>query len=232
MDAGQVPPLRHRDLWVRAKDAWQKDRSRASWIKAHLEWPEAERRGFSLQAWLGNQHADKLAGLGAAEHGLDQPTVDRVVNSVHQAKLMQSWFVRVLELLGDSPPVVPLPGRRQRMARPANPPRQQPRGDPGDHGPISSTAQGWQCGSCHRVVSFRCGWKEWRRIPCAPQRFTYPLNGPTVPQVALPAGCTAHHFETVDGRTRCVLCGRTSLQRWRSKLGLTCPLVPAAPPAQ
>ena len=164
-----MPPLRHRDLWVRAKDVWQRGRSRASWIKAHLEWPEAERRGFSQQAWLGNQHADELAGLGAAEHGLDQPTIDRVIDSAKQAKLMQSWFVRVLELLGDSPPAAPRAGRRQRMARLANPPRQQPRGEPGDHGPISTTTEGWKCGSCHRVVSFRSGWKEWKRVPCSRQ---------------------------------------------------------------
>ena len=46
LDLGMVPPFAHRDLWERALRAWRPGVSSAAWVKAHLEWDEAERRGI------------------------------------------------------------------------------------------------------------------------------------------------------------------------------------------
>ena len=72
LNAGVFPPLRHPDLWQRAARVWRRGTSEVRWVKAHLDWPAAQARGFSWQAWAGNQRADELAGargwrlLGAA----------------------------------------------------------------------------------------------------------------------------------------------------------------------
>ena len=49
--AGTVPNFAHRDLWARAAEAWRPGVSEVCWIKAHLEWEEAEARGFPRHAW-------------------------------------------------------------------------------------------------------------------------------------------------------------------------------------
>ena len=38
-------------------------------IKSHLDWEEAQKRGFTRKDWLGNKEADRLAGIGADAHG-------------------------------------------------------------------------------------------------------------------------------------------------------------------
>ena len=42
LDRGVVPPMRHADLWARAARSWRRGRSEVGWVKAHLEWPEAQ----------------------------------------------------------------------------------------------------------------------------------------------------------------------------------------------
>jgi hypothetical protein len=44
--AGTAPLFAHRDLWARAAGEWRPGVSEVCWIKAHLEWEEAEAPGF------------------------------------------------------------------------------------------------------------------------------------------------------------------------------------------
>ena len=66
--AGYIPyVVAHRDLWCQALESWHPAIA-VTWIKAHLDWPEAQQRGYPWHAWHGNSQADLLAGLGSKAH--------------------------------------------------------------------------------------------------------------------------------------------------------------------
>ncbi|CAK0853258.1 unnamed protein product, partial [Prorocentrum cordatum] len=45
-------------------------------INSHLTWEEAQAKGFPHHAWLGNQHADRLAEQAAHDHDIDDNQMD------------------------------------------------------------------------------------------------------------------------------------------------------------
>ena len=230
---GACLPRSHGDLWERARQSWLLGTTQVHWIKAHLDWQSAQQRGFPWRAWAGNQRADELAGLGAAAHAPASSDVDRVLKMRYDVRRTHRWMAAALSLAADHGPPVSTHQRRtrQRGAVDRLAARGGPRGPPGDHPDVQDDGDYWRCGACHRRVKKTRGWRVWRRIPCRPVRRPFPREGPAALPADLPAGRVAHFLHTEDGRTACVRCGQSRLTRWRSKLGVLCPAVPAVPAA-
>ena len=213
LEQGVLPPLKHADLWARAARAWRRGRSEVRWVKAHLEWQEAQDRGIPWHVWAGNQRADEFAGRGAASHAPAADDVRRVLGARDDLKRAQAWMVEALRLASaaDPRPQNKRPARRSRKGRPG--PR-GPAASAGDHGPIQAVGGHWVCDACSRRVAMTRPWREWRRTPCAPlRRKAAPGAGPAVAAEEAPPGRVAHELVTEAGRTRCTRCGRSRLTR-------------------
>ena len=97
---GKVPDGTHKKLWARFKEQSHKILSITK-IKSHLQWEDAEKRGFSRMDWLGNKEADRLAGLGADKHGYTSEEIREankhaeLVNNVQQH--MVETYIRMLK---------------------------------------------------------------------------------------------------------------------------------------
>ena len=107
LDLGVVPPFAHRDLWERALRAWRPGVSSAAWVKAHLEWDVAERRGIPRHAWEGNCRADELAGRGAAQHEVDPAVAARIRGVVAATERAQLWMVEAMQIAAERGPPRP-----------------------------------------------------------------------------------------------------------------------------
>ena len=227
-------PSSHVDLWERAQQAWLLGTTQVHWIKAHLDWPSAQQRGFPRDAWAGNQKADELAGLGAAVHAPPAADVTRVLKVRTDTRRAHRWMAAAIPLVADDgdlatkPPCRRRPQRAESGRRAARPVL---RGPPGDHPDVQLDGDCWKCAACHRRVRRTRGWRVWRRIPCKPVRRPFPQDGPAAPPGDVLAGRVAHSLRTESGYTTCLLCGLSRQSRWRSKLGLLCQVMPGVPAA-
>ena len=173
LQAGQMPPLRHQDLWRRALRAWCRGVSEVRWVKAHLTWPAAQQRGIAWQVWAGNQRADELAGLGAAQHAPPAKDATRVRQTVKDTERAQVWMAAALRLAADAAPTTGEGKRARRDGKGRVLTRQRrPAGPPGDHSDVVTIGAHWYCKKCRRRVKQSRGWRTWRRFPCVIQ------NGP------------------------------------------------------
>ena len=231
LDRGVLPPLQHADLWRRAHAVWRRGSTQAQWVKAHLDWPSAQRRGIRWQTWAGNQRADELARLGAHCHAPAAADIRRVLALTEDVRRAQKWMTAALGLAADAGPA-DVATRRARRGHSGRVLLRRPRplGLAGEHGEIVTVAGRWQCVVCRRHVRKSRGWRQWRQLPCRPARRSCPKEGAAMPDGDVPPGRTAHLFATAGGRTRCLRCGQSRVTRWRSKLGVLCPA--AAAPAE
>ena len=211
LDLGLVPPFAHRDLWERALRAWRPGVSSAAWVKAHLEWDEAESRGIPRHAWEGNRRADALAGNGAALHEVEPAVAARIRGVVAATERAQLWMVEALQISADRDPARPKVRRQGRRA-PVRVARPRPRGGAGDHGPITEEDGFWWCGTCDRRVRNTRPWGTWRRMPCNPPVVAPPQPAGGQANRAVGRGRAArtqHELRVIGDRTQCVLCGRS-----------------------
>ena len=229
------PPLRHADLWARAARAWRRGRSEVGWVKAHLEWPEAQERGIPWHVWAGNQRADEPTGRGAPPHAPAAADVRRAPGARDDVQRAQRWMVEALRLASTAAPRPPR-ARRPKRSRKGRPGPRGPAAGAGEHGPIHVEGGAWVCTACSRRVGMTRPWREWRRTPCVlASRRSAPSAGPAAAAAEVPPGRVAHDLATAAGRTSCLRCGRSRLNRWRSQLGKLCPVgtavsVALAPP--
>ena len=230
MAQGTLPPYEHTDLWKRAADVWLAGRTEVRWVKAHLTWEQAQARGFTYEEWAGNRKADEMACAGASEHAIDPGVAARVYAAHSKTERAQRWMAKALCLAADRGPPRRGPTRRTRSDRRARGPRvqRQPRGPPGDHGAVHAEEFGWHCADCDRRVKFSRGWRAWRSVPCSRKRRTVPRQGPARGRGAAQGERIPHNLVSEGGRTWCTRCGRSSLTRWRAKIGIWCARPPEA----
>ena len=92
LQGGGSPRGAHQDLWHPMTQALHKVKE-VFWIKSHLEWPEAEARGFSHEHWRLNKEADARATRGVRAH-IEDPGA--VVLHRYRAFHIQRWQQHLL----------------------------------------------------------------------------------------------------------------------------------------
>ena len=64
-----------------------------TWVKAHLEWEQAEARGISREHWTLNQKADEAATRGLTMHTEDPGAIALYL---YRIRLIQDWQKHLL----------------------------------------------------------------------------------------------------------------------------------------
>ena len=165
----------------------------------------------------------------AAAHAVAPAPVERVLAARSATKRAQEWMADAIRLADDGGAHKTRKEQRTRAVPQDRLPRRLQQGPPGEHTAVRATSQGWRCDACYRTVKYSRGWRVWQQIPCRKmQRRRMPKEGPSARAAEAPAGAQPHDLVSAGGRTWCTGCGRSSLTRWRAKLGAWCARPPDA----
>ena len=92
-----VHSLQHGDLWQRILSQRAKLVD-VTWVKAHLDWDEANHRGIPYEHWYLNQQADELATQGCLSHQEDPGSLALYRYRRYHIERWQKYLVRVYTL--------------------------------------------------------------------------------------------------------------------------------------